>query len=202
LPSRFDCAKKTLRRLRQGSGGRTQMEFRLLGPLEARDNGSVVPLGGANQRAVLVVLLLNANRVVSASASSTISGDNRPRPQWQPAGRRLAPTEAATRGNAGDAAARFVLRLDPLAVDLERFERLVEDARDAEPPRRGTARQRPAVRRVRRHTKEPLVRDAGHASGHAPRSRTGLARNRTTARLPERPTWSSSRTQSRAADAV
>lgn len=41
------------------------MEFRILGPLEVRDNGRVLELGGAKQRAVLALLLLRANEVVS-----------------------------------------------------------------------------------------------------------------------------------------
>jgi DNA-binding SARP family transcriptional activator len=41
------------------------MEFRVLGPLEAREDDRSFPLGGAKQRALLVLLLLNANRVVS-----------------------------------------------------------------------------------------------------------------------------------------
>src|SRR6478735_2287438 len=41
-------------------------EFRILGPLEVRRSGRAVPLGGPRQRAVLAVLLLQANRVVSA----------------------------------------------------------------------------------------------------------------------------------------
>jgi len=40
------------------------MEFRLLGPLEARVAGEAVPLGGAKQRAVLAVLLLRADEAV------------------------------------------------------------------------------------------------------------------------------------------
>ena len=41
------------------------MEFRLLGPLEVRLEETPIRLGGARQRALLAVLLLNANRVVS-----------------------------------------------------------------------------------------------------------------------------------------
>ena len=40
-------------------------EFRVLGPLEARHGGETVSLGGQRQRALLAVLLLNANHVVS-----------------------------------------------------------------------------------------------------------------------------------------
>jgi DNA-binding SARP family transcriptional activator/tetratricopeptide (TPR) repeat protein len=42
------------------------MDFRLLGPLEVFENGRVLDLGGAKQRALLAVLLLHANRVVSS----------------------------------------------------------------------------------------------------------------------------------------
>jgi YVTN family beta-propeller protein len=40
-------------------------QFRILGPLEVVRSGCVVPLGGRRQRAVLALLLLEANRVVS-----------------------------------------------------------------------------------------------------------------------------------------
>src|SRR5262245_22107344 len=40
-------------------------EFGILGPLEVRRFGRAVPLGGPRQRAVLALLLLEANRVVS-----------------------------------------------------------------------------------------------------------------------------------------
>lgn len=41
------------------------MEFRLQGPLEVRAGNGPVSLGGRKQRALLALLLLNANRVVS-----------------------------------------------------------------------------------------------------------------------------------------
>jgi YVTN family beta-propeller protein len=41
------------------------MEFRILGPLEVLEDGRALDLGGAKQRALLAVLLLQANRVVS-----------------------------------------------------------------------------------------------------------------------------------------
>jgi DNA-binding SARP family transcriptional activator len=41
------------------------VEFRILGPLEAREGGRPVALGGRKQRALLAVLLLHANEVVS-----------------------------------------------------------------------------------------------------------------------------------------
>ena len=44
------------------------MEFRILGPLEVRDERGVVPLRGAKPRGVLAVLLLHANEPVSVEA--------------------------------------------------------------------------------------------------------------------------------------
>jgi DNA-binding SARP family transcriptional activator len=41
------------------------LEFRILGPLEARDGDEAVPLGGPKQRALLAILLLHANEPVS-----------------------------------------------------------------------------------------------------------------------------------------
>jgi DNA-binding SARP family transcriptional activator len=41
------------------------MEFRILGPLEAISDGQALEFGGAKQRALLAVLLLRANEVVS-----------------------------------------------------------------------------------------------------------------------------------------
>src|SRR3954463_15839508 len=41
------------------------MEFRLLGPLEVRENGHEVSLGGAKQRALLALLVLRANELVA-----------------------------------------------------------------------------------------------------------------------------------------
>ena len=42
------------------------MEFGILGPLEVRRDGVPLEIAGTRQRAVLAVLLLNANRVVAA----------------------------------------------------------------------------------------------------------------------------------------
>src|SRR5260370_14483069 len=44
---------------------RRPVEFGILGPLEVRRSGRAVPLGGPRQRAVLALLLLEPNRVVS-----------------------------------------------------------------------------------------------------------------------------------------
>jgi DNA-binding SARP family transcriptional activator len=41
------------------------MEFRILGPLEVEYDGRLIPVGGTKQRALLALLLLHANEVVS-----------------------------------------------------------------------------------------------------------------------------------------
>ena len=41
------------------------MEIRILGPMEVWDNGEPLQLGGTKQRAVLAMLALNVNHVVS-----------------------------------------------------------------------------------------------------------------------------------------
>ena len=41
------------------------MDFRILGPLEVTTNGERLALGGRRQRALLAILLLHADRVVS-----------------------------------------------------------------------------------------------------------------------------------------
>ncbi|HEY3733455.1 MAG TPA: AfsR/SARP family transcriptional regulator [Streptosporangiaceae bacterium] len=55
-------------RVAQGTGAATRQtaEFSLLGPVEARAGGELIDLGAARQRCLLAVLLLDANRCVSA----------------------------------------------------------------------------------------------------------------------------------------
>ena len=48
-----------------GAGADIAIEFRILGPLEVRRGGAPVQIGGVRQRALLALLLLSANRVVS-----------------------------------------------------------------------------------------------------------------------------------------
>ncbi len=47
--------------------GTRQLEFRLLAPLEVRERDRSLPLGGMQQRALLAILLLHANEVVSSN---------------------------------------------------------------------------------------------------------------------------------------
>src|SRR5688500_13469917 len=109
------------------------MEFRILGPVEVRDDGRVVRLGGGKQRAVLALLLLNANRVVASERMIELLWGERP------------PATAATALHGHISSLRKALGPDVIAtrppgyvletaigdLDLERFERLRAEGRDA-----------------------------------------------------------------------
>jgi YVTN family beta-propeller protein len=61
------------------AGETESAQFRILGPLEVSRCGSAVPLGGPQQRAVLALLLLEANRVVSVDRlAEEVWGGNPP----------------------------------------------------------------------------------------------------------------------------
>src|SRR5436190_4280816 len=111
------------------------MQFRLLGPVEVEDAGRPLVLGSAKQRALLAILLLNANEVVSrdrlidelwgeqppASASHSLEVYvSRLRKTLQPdGGERMLITRPGG----------YLLQLEPDQLDLGRFERLVEEGR-------------------------------------------------------------------------
>jgi DNA-binding SARP family transcriptional activator len=60
------------------------MEYRVLGPLEILDGDRPLSLGGAKQRALLALLVLNANRVVSRERLiSALWGDDPPETGWR-----------------------------------------------------------------------------------------------------------------------
>jgi DNA-binding SARP family transcriptional activator len=110
------------------------MEYRILGPLEISDDGRELELGSGKQRALLAILLLHANEIVSpdrlidelwgeqppATAAKTLQVHvSRLRKTLGP--------EAGLRHRAGG----YVLDLRPGELDLERFERLAEEGRRA-----------------------------------------------------------------------
>ena len=117
------------------------MRFLILGPLEAYDGERSVPLGGSKQRALLAMLLLHANEVVSSDRlMDALWADASP----EDAAKALTVAVSRLRkvlepGRARGADGRLLLtrppgyelRLDGEQLDLHRFERLVSDARDA-----------------------------------------------------------------------
>src|SRR5262245_39248169 len=111
------------------------MEYRVLGPLEALGSEGALPLGGAKQRALLALLLLNENRVVSRERLiDELWGDDPPETAvttvqvYVSRFRKLLP-DASLRTRAPG----WVLEVDPETIDVRRFERLVAEARRAAP---------------------------------------------------------------------
>ena len=118
----------------------SDLRFRLLGPLEAERGGITLELGPRKQRAVLALLLLEVNRVVSTERLiDELWGDAPPETarsalQVYVAGLRKALGEdgASLRTQAPG----YVLDLEAGALDLEAFTSLRAQARDASNPSR------------------------------------------------------------------
>jgi DNA-binding SARP family transcriptional activator len=105
------------------------MQFRILGPLEVEAHGEPRALGGAKQRAVLAVLLVHANRVVSRNRLiDAVWGEHVP----ETANSALQGYVSALRKVLGadlilTRAPGYVLETAPTSVDLGRFESLVAE---------------------------------------------------------------------------
>src|SRR5256884_4071443 len=120
--------------MRQSQGA--AMDFRILGPLEVEESGRVIPLGGPKQRALLAVLLLNANRSVSLDRLVDALWGERPR---QPAATTIHVYVSQLRKVLGrkrlvTQKPGYVLQVTPDELDLARFERLTVRARRADDP--------------------------------------------------------------------
>jgi DNA-binding SARP family transcriptional activator len=115
------------------------MDFRILGPLEVYDNGRALTLGGAKQRALLAILLLHANEVVPAERLlEDLWGDRQP----SSGAKALHVFVSQLRKAIGEDRVvtqrpGYLLRLDPEELDLNRFQRLREQAESAEPHEAG-----------------------------------------------------------------
>ena len=107
------------------------MEFRILGPLEASAGGRELSLGGPKPRALLALLLLHSNEVVPADRLiDELWGEDPPddaaaalRVNVARLRKALPQDVIATRPPG------YVLRIEADALDLHRFERLVDDGR-------------------------------------------------------------------------
>jgi DNA-binding SARP family transcriptional activator len=112
------------------------MEFRILGPLEASDGDRAVPLSGARQRALLAVLLLNANRVVSGDRLiDAIWGEEPPESGATALQVRVSQLRKALGAGGSLLVTRapgYAIQLGRDQLDLHRFERLVCEADGAE----------------------------------------------------------------------
>jgi ABC-type transport system substrate-binding protein/DNA-binding SARP family transcriptional activator len=114
------------------AGQTASVEFGILGPLEVCRSGRAVPLGGPRQRAVLALLLLEANRVVSMDRLAEDLWGGHPPEGWattlqiyvvhlrralepgRPKG--AAASVLVTKGRG------YLLRVDPGQLDAARFQ--------------------------------------------------------------------------------
>jgi YVTN family beta-propeller protein len=110
------------------------MDFRILGPLEVEYEGRLLRLGGAKQRALLAVLLLYANEVVSRDRLiDELWGGSPP----ETASTALQVHVSQLRKALGrdvivTQAPGYRIRVEPGELDVDRFETLVDEARGAE----------------------------------------------------------------------
>jgi DNA-binding SARP family transcriptional activator len=113
------------------------MEFRILGPLEVLDGEHAVELAGQRQRGLLTFLLLHSNQVLS---SSRLIDELWPDEASESRAGALQASVSRLRKSLGGGAelivtlpTGYMMRLAPEQLDLDRFERLVRDAGDADP---------------------------------------------------------------------
>jgi DNA-binding SARP family transcriptional activator len=111
------------------------IEFRILGPLEAVADGRSLPLGGAKQRAVLALLLLEAGRVVSTDRLMDALWSGEPPPT---ASASLQNFIAQLRRSLGADAIEtrspgYLMRVEAGQLDLAIVRRLVDEARTSDP---------------------------------------------------------------------
>ena len=117
------------------------IEFRILGPLEVEDEGQLVPLGGAKQRAVLAILLLHRGEVVSIDRLvDELWGERPPGTATKTVQvyvsrlrKEIGQDRVLTRGGG------YVLDIEPGRLDVERFQDLTTHGRAA--LERGDARR-------------------------------------------------------------
>lgn len=118
------------------------MELRILGPTEVRHDGSAVTLRGAKPRQLLVLLAMRPNRPVPAEELIEELWDGEPPPSaatalrvhvgrlrqvLEPARNPSAPSGRLPAGPHG-----YLLRIEPDELDVQRFERLLVLAREAD----------------------------------------------------------------------
>jgi DNA-binding SARP family transcriptional activator len=111
------------------------LEFRLLGPLEVLEHHAVLALGGSRQRCLFAALLLRANEPVSSDRLIDALWSGRAPPT---AAKTIQVYVSRLRKELGEGrlvtrAPGYLLRVDPGELDLDRFERLLGEARTDEP---------------------------------------------------------------------
>jgi predicted ATPase/DNA-binding SARP family transcriptional activator len=114
------------------------MDVAILGPLEVRDKGGPLPLGGFKQRALLAILATHANKVVPVdSLVQLIWADDAPATAGHSIHvyvselRKVLEPRTSRRGHTASLISKppgYMLRLEDEQFDLNRFQRLTEEA--------------------------------------------------------------------------
>jgi DNA-binding SARP family transcriptional activator len=107
------------------------LEFRILGPLEVVDEKGPIRLGGPKQRATLTILLLSANRVVSIdrladdlyAGAPPVTAVTQVQRQVSDLRKAFGSAEVIETRSPG-----YLIPISAAQLDLDRFERLAEDA--------------------------------------------------------------------------
>ena len=129
------------------------MDFRILGPLEVLEEGRAVALGGGKPRALLAVLLLHPNEVLTTDRLvEELWGERAPPTAAKAVHVHVSRLRKSLSAGAADGAAGegllvtrergYELRLDPERLDSNCFERLIAEGRrelDAGNPERALA---------------------------------------------------------------
>jgi DNA-binding SARP family transcriptional activator len=119
-------------------GKEPAIDFRILGPLEVWDGDRPLPLGGAKQRALLALLLLRANEVLSRDRLiDELWGEQPPETATTALQVHVSQLRKALAAAGGDPRRRlatrpggYVLTLAPDELDATRFEGLLAEARE------------------------------------------------------------------------
>jgi DNA-binding SARP family transcriptional activator len=129
------------------------MEFRILGPLEVLEEGRLVALGGGKPRALLAVLLLHPNEVLTTDRLvEELWGEHAPPTAAKAVHVHVSRLRKALAAGAGNGTSGedvlvtrergYELRLDPERLDSNCFERLITEGRrelEAGTPKRALA---------------------------------------------------------------
>jgi predicted ATPase/DNA-binding SARP family transcriptional activator len=118
-----------------GTLPRQRLLFRVLGPLEVEGGAGPLRLGGRKQRALLGLLLLHAGEVVSGERLVDELWGERP-PATAATSLRNLVTQLRRLLGGETIVTRppgYLLEVEPEQIDLPRFERLLAEARKAEP---------------------------------------------------------------------
>jgi DNA-binding SARP family transcriptional activator len=111
------------------------MDFGILGPLEVRRDGVRIEVPGTRQRAVLAVLLLSANQVVSSERLlNDVWGEDLPSAGTTALRVRVSQLRGALAPDGDVIATRspgYVINLEPDQLDVHRFERRLREGDQA-----------------------------------------------------------------------